>query len=88
MPDVGQRWIAYLQTQPEWRCIFTGSSEVDCCHLRHGSNKDDLQVFPATHEFHMQIHTEGARFWTPVRLGDLWEWIEKQFQLWENFKEE
>lgn len=79
------KWLKWLMARKEWRCIFTGSSEPDPHHITtRGAGGSDYQVVPISHLLHAQLHQEGARFWTPVRLSQLWDWaIEAHYlKLW------
>lgn len=59
--NVDEAKRAWIRSQP---CIVGVGcvGVVQCCHLRHGVNKDDRWMFPACAQHHTEHHSLGTRY--------------------------
>ena len=67
-------FIAWIKTQPEWKCIITGMDPDDFAHLRSkGASGSDYWPIPLVRVEHSRSHQEVA-WWYRDKVA-LAEWF-------------
>jgi len=56
MREEDPAYLKWIHDQPEFRCVLSGTDQVDACHLKSkGAGGSDYFVIPMSHELHFAL---------------------------------